>query len=126
MKSLKNGFAALGFVCFSSLALLPVSMTLCGPFTSWLLQPAKKIHLTKPVVKPAPFEALVVAQPVRTSFKRDMLRAEADPLRNLFEQIGAGRVLPGLDADGSGNRLIKRLNRSVMVSSFVFQPVLNL
>jgi hypothetical protein len=122
MKSLKNSFAALGFVCFSSLALLPVSMTLCGPLTSRLLHPAKKIHHPKPSL----FPALGVAQPIRTSVKRDMLRAEADPLRNLFEQIGAGRSLPALDFDGYGSRLIKRLVRSVKVSKFVFQPVLNL
>ncbi|HEY3306261.1 MAG TPA: hypothetical protein VGL70_22300 [Candidatus Binatia bacterium] len=121
MMSLKNTFAALGFVCFSSLALLPVSMTVCGPITSRILHAAKKIHR----VKPALFPELGVAQPVRTSVKRDMLRAEADPLRNLFEQIG-GRILPVLDADGSGGRLIKRFIRSVKVSTFVFQPVLNL
>jgi hypothetical protein len=122
MMSLKNTFAALGFACFSSLALLPVSMTVCGPITSRILHPAKKIHRVKPV----PFPELGVAHPVRTSVKRDMLRAEADPLRNLFEQIGAGRSLPALDADGSGGRLIKRFIRSVKVSTFVFQPVLNL
>jgi hypothetical protein len=122
MMSLKNTFAALGFVCFSSLALLPVSMTVCGPFTSRLLQPPKKIHLAKP----APFPALGVAHPVRTSVKRDMLRAEADPLRNLFEQIGVGRMLPVLDADGPGGRLVRRFIRSVNVSNFIFQPVLNL
>jgi hypothetical protein len=121
MMSLKNTLAALGFVCFSSLALLPVSMTVCGPITSRILHPAKKIHL----VKPAPFDALGEAHPIRTFVKRDMLRAEADPLRNLFEQIG-GRIPPVLDGDGLGGRLIKRFSRSVKVSTLVFQPVLNL
>jgi hypothetical protein len=121
MKSLKNGFAALGFVCFTSLALLPVSMTVCGPFTSRLLYPAKKIQ----AVKPAPFPALGVFYPLKAAGKRDMIRAEADPLRNLFEQIGAGKSLPLLDA-GDGGRLISRLIRSVNISTFIFQPVLNL
>jgi hypothetical protein len=123
MKSLKNGFAALGFVCFTSLALLPVSMTVCGPFTSRLLYPAKAKKIQ--AVKPALFPALGVSYPLKAAVKRDMIRAEADPLRNLFEQIGAGKSLPLLDADGGG-RLISRLIRSVNVSTFIFQPVLNL
>jgi len=122
MKSLRNTFAALGFVCFSSLALLPVGITVCGPFASRLLHPAKKIHPVKPVPSPE----LGVSHPVRTSIARDALRAEADPLRNLFDQIGAGRSLPAFDGNGPGGRLIKRLVRSVKVSTFVFQPVLNL
>jgi len=121
MKRLKNGFAALGFVCFTSLALLPVGITLCGPFTSRLPYAAKKVQ----AVKPGPFPALGVSYPLKAAVKRDMIRAEADPLRNLFEQIGAGRILPLLDADGGG-RLISRLIRSVHVSTFIFQPVLNL
>jgi len=123
MKSLKNTFAALGFVCFSSLALLPVGMTVCGPVTSRLLHPAKKVHH---LIKLRSFPALAAAHTVATSVARDVLRAEADPLRNLFDQIGAGRNLPVLDVDGTGGGLIKRFIRSVNVSSFVFQPVLNL
>jgi len=121
MGRLKNTFAALGFICFSTLALLPVSMTVCGPVTSRLFHRAKKIH----AVKPAPFEVLGVSHSFGSSFKRDMLRAEADPLRNLFEQLG-GRSLPMIDADGLGGRLIMRFLRSVNVSNFIFQPVLNL
>lgn len=122
MRRIKNTFAALGFVCFSSLALLPVSMTVCGPLTSRLLHHSKKIQ----PVRASKFPELGVARPVSPSVKRDMIRAAADPFRNLFEQIGAGKSLPLLDADGSGGRLIKRFIRNVNISVFVFQPVLNL
>jgi hypothetical protein len=122
MRSLKNPFAALGFVCFSSLALLPVGMTICGPIASRLLHPAKKIQL----VKPSAFPAIAAAQPARISVNRDVIRVGTDPLRNLFEHIAAGGTLTARDADGSRGRLIKRLIRGVHISLFVFQAVLNL
>ncbi len=122
MKGLKNTLAALGFVCFSSLALLPVGMTLCGPFMSRLLHHAKKVHR----VNPDPSPRLGVAGPHETTFERDVIPTAADPARSLFEHLSVTRSPAEHEPDRASNRLLHGFIRSVKVSTLVFQPVLNL
>jgi hypothetical protein len=122
MKGLKNTLAALGFICFSSLALLPVGMTLCGPFMSRLLHHAKKVHH----VNPDPSPRLGVARPQGTTFERDVIPAATDPARSLFEHLSVTRSPAEHEPDRTRNRLLHGFIRSVKVSTLVFQPVLNL
>lgn len=122
MKGLKNTLAALGFICFSSLALLPVGMTLCGPFMSRLLHHVKKVHH----VNPDPSPRLGVARPQGTTFERDVIPAATDPARSLFEHLSVTRSPAEHEPDRTRNRLLHGFIRSVKVSTMVFQPVLNL
>ncbi len=122
MRGLKNALVGLGFVCFTSLALLPVSMTVCGPFTSRLLHHAKKIHHVNP--DPSPRASTTRAQ--EATFERDVIPAAGDPARSLFEHLSITRSSLELEPDRAGSRLIQGFIRSVNVSTFVFQPVLNL
>jgi hypothetical protein len=122
MRSLKNVFAALGFLCFVSLALIPIGMSVCGPFTSRLLHHAKKIHH----VNPDPSPHIAAARPQSATFERDVIPTTGDPARSLFEHLSITRS-PGEDEPARPkSALIQGFIRSVKVSALVFQPVLNL
>ncbi|HEY2987278.1 MAG TPA: hypothetical protein VGL11_06105 [Candidatus Binatia bacterium] len=122
MRSVKNLVAALGFICFSSLALLPVSMTVCGPLTSRLPHHAKKIRH----VVPHPATAFAAVQPEGNVFTRDVIPTEGDPARNLFEHTAVARNGAALEPDGPQIHLAQGFIHRAKVSAFVFQPVLNL
>src|SRR5712691_5384298 len=98
MSSFKNLVAALGFVCFSSLALLPVSMTVCGPVTSRILHHAKKVHH---IIDSSPSAQLAIARPYSAAVERDVIPTEGDPARNLFEHTGLARAPAGNEHSGA-------------------------
>jgi hypothetical protein len=96
MNNLRKTLAALGFVCFFSLALLPVSMTVCGPVTWRLLHHAKRLHPERPG-----HDALlrfVGVPPHAAGLERDII-PEGDPVRNLFEYPGIARNPAGIEPD---------------------------
>lgn len=96
MNNLRKTLAALGFVCFFSLALLPVSMTVCGPVTWRLFHHAKRLHPER-----AGHDALprfVGEQPHATGLERDII-PEADSIRNLLEYPGIARYPAGVQPD---------------------------
>jgi len=96
MNNLRKTLAALGFVCFFSLALLPVSMTVCGPVTWRLFHHAKRLHPER-----AGHDALlrfVGAQSHAAGLERDII-PEGDSVRNLFEYPGIARNPAGIEPD---------------------------
>ena len=123
MNHLRKTVAALGFVCFFSLALLPVSMTLCGPITSLLNHHAKRLHHVSYHESYGPSVRLEFAQPFTASFERDVI-AEGDSGRSLLEHTGIGRSPAGPEPDGPGIFSGRGLVRSATFSSFVFHTVL--
>ncbi len=122
MNHLRKTVAALGFVCFFSLALLPVSMTLCGPITSRLNHHAKRLHQVSLRPSYGSSVRLEVPQPFRASFERDVI-PEGDSVRSL-EHTGLGRSPAGPEPDGPEISPGRGLVREARVSGFVFHTVL--
>lgn len=99
MNILRKTVAALGFVCFFSLALLPVSMSICGPVTWRMLLHAKRPHHPAGNV----FSHPVAAKPQGSSLERDIIRdiiPEEDSVRSLFEHTGIAGNPVGFKPDG--------------------------
>jgi hypothetical protein len=99
MSILRKTVAALGFVCFFSVALLPVSMSICGPVTWRMLHHAKRVHhptgddLSRPAA----------ARPQGSNLERDIIRdiiPEEDSVRSLFEHTGIARHPVSFGLDG--------------------------
>ena len=122
MGSLKNKVAAFGFVCFCSLALLPVSMTVCGPFTSKLLHHAKKLHHASRDRS----DGFRSAQPDTRSLERDMIPEKDDPLRNPLQHAAAARNPAGPQLQGPETHLAHGFILGAKASTLIFQSVLNL
>lgn len=120
MKHLRKTVAALGFVCFVSLALLPVSLSVCGPITARLFHHAKKLHHA---VSPASFPQLEAVPAQRLAFERDVI-SESDPVRSPWEHAAAARSPAGPEPDGPELHLSQGLIDSARVSHFVFHTVL--
>lgn len=119
MSNLRKTVAALGFVCFFSLALLPVSMAVCGPFMSRLFHQAKRHHHAVRERFPE-----MSAAPARAAFAQRDIISEADPVRSLFEHTGIGRSSALAEAALPEIHLNQRFLRSAKISSFVFHSVL--
>jgi hypothetical protein len=120
MKHLRKTIAALGFVCFVSLALLPVSLTVCGPILARLFHHAKRLHHSAIAVS-FPQWSAVSAQ--RVAFERDVI-SEADPVRTPWEHAAAARSPAGPEPDGPELHLSQGFIDSAKVSNFVFHTVL--
>lgn len=123
MNHLRKTVAALGFVCFFSLALLPVSMTLCGPLTSRLNHHAKRLHRESYRISYGSTVRLEFAQPLTASFGRDIL-AEGDSVRSMLEHTGIGRSPSGPEPDGPEISQSRGLIHSARASGFDFHTVL--
>ena len=119
MNKLRKTVAALGFVCFVSLALLPVSLTVCGPITARLFHQAKKLHHS---VSAASFPRLGVVPARTVAFERDII-SEADPVRTPWEHAAAARSPAAPEPDDPELHLSQGLIDSAKVSDFVFHTV---
>jgi hypothetical protein len=122
MKNLRKTVAALGFICFVSLALLPVSLTVCAPITTRLFHHAKRLHHTLSV---ASFPQLGAVPTQRAAFDRDLI-SEADPVRIPWEHAAAARNPGGPEPDRPGLHLSREFIDSEKISSFAFHSVLTL
>ena len=122
MGSLKNKVAAFGVVCFCSLALLPVSMTVCGPFTSKLLHHAKKLHHASRDRS----DGFRSAQLDTRYLERDMIPEEDDPLRNPLQHAAAARNPASPQLQGPEAHLAHGFFLGAKASTLIFQSVLNL
>lgn len=121
MNKLRKTLAALGFVCFFSLALLPVSMTVCGPVTWRLTHHAKRLH---PVHEGRDLSSrFVVAQQQTAGLERDII-PEEDSARNLFEYPGIARNPAGVQPDNPEIYMSQGFFESARVSSFESHTVL--
>ena len=120
MKHLRKTVAALGFVCFVSLALLPVSLTVCGPILARLFHHAKRPHQAVIAVS---FPQLGAVPVHRLAFERDVI-SESDPLRIPWEHAAAARSPAGPEPDGQGLHWSRGFTDSAKVSDFVFHTVL--
>jgi hypothetical protein len=120
MKHLRKTFAALGFVCFVSLALLPVSLTVCGPITARLFHHAKRLHHA---VSAAALPQLGAVPTQRVAFERDII-SEADPVRTPWEHAAAARSPAGPEPDRPELHWSQGFIDSAKVSNFVFHTVL--
>ena len=92
MNTLRKTLAALGFVCFFSVALLPVSMSICGP-VMWRMLLHHTKHPHHPAGAPLP-QHPVAAKPQQGSIleglERDVIPVE-DSIRSLVEHTGIAR-----------------------------------
>ena len=122
MGNLKSKIAAFGFVCFVSFALLPVSVTVCGPATSRLLHHAKKVHQ----VSRDPSPQIRSAQPDRTVLQRDMIPEESDPVRDPLQHAWAARSPAAPQPQSAEAHLAHGFICDPKVSTLIFQSVLNL
>jgi hypothetical protein len=121
MKNVRKAVAALGFVCFFSLALLPVGMTICEPVTWQLFHHAKRLHQAHARHDSSP--RLLVAQPRGTGVERDIL-PEADSTRNLLGYTGIARKLAGAEPDNREIDVSQGSIENARVSSFDSHTVL--
>ena len=122
MDSLKNTIAALGFICFFSLSLLPVSMTVCGPFTARLLHHAKKLRHVSQDLSPR----LRLVHPDPTALERDAILEEGNPQRNLSGHAWVARRPAGAEPRSLDLASALRFIPGGKVSTLIFQSVLNL
>jgi hypothetical protein len=123
MSILRKTVAALGFVCFFSVALLPVSMSICGPVTWRMLHHAKRPHHPTADV----FSHPVAAKPQGSNLERDTIRdiiPEEDSLRSLFEHTGIARNPVGFEPDGPEIYTSQGFVERAWVSSFASHTVL--
>ncbi|HKA34769.1 MAG TPA: hypothetical protein VKH64_16260 [Candidatus Binatia bacterium] len=122
MSILRKTVAALGFVCFFSVALLPVSMSICGPVTWRMLHHAKRNHPIADVLSHP-----VAARPQSGNLERDIIRdiiPEEDSVRSLFEHTGIARNPVGFEPDGPEIYASQEFVERAWVSSFAFHTVL--
>jgi hypothetical protein len=123
MGILRKTVAALGFVCFFSVALLPVSMSICGPVTWRMLHHTKRMHHPADDALPRP----VAARPQGSNLERDIIRdiiPEEDSLRSLFEHTGIARHPLGFGPDGPEIFSSQGFVERAWVSSFASHTVL--
>jgi len=123
MSILRKTVAALGFVCFFSVALLPVSMSICGPVTWRMLHHAKRPHHPTADVCSRP----VAAKPQGSNLERDTIRdiiPEEDSVRSLFEHTGIARNPVGFAPDGPEIYTSQGFVERAGVSSFASHTVL--
>jgi len=123
MGTLRKAVAALGFVCFFSVALLPVSMSICGPVTWRMLHHAKRPHHPAGDV----FSHPVAAKPQGSNLERDIIRdiiPEEDSLRSLFEHTGIARNPVGFEPDGPEIYTSQGFVERAWVPSFASHTVL--
>ena len=123
MSILRKTVAALGFVCFFSVALLPVSMSICGPVTWRMLHHAKRSHHPTGEV----FSRPVAAQPQASNLERDIIRdiiPEEDSVRSLFEHTGIARDPVVLEPAGAEIYRSQECVESAWVFSFASHTVL--
>jgi hypothetical protein len=121
MSNLRKAVAALGFVCFFSLALLPVGMSICEPLTWQLFHHGKHAHQMR--ARPEVFHRLHVAQPHGSDVQRDIL-PEEDSLRNLPQYTGIARSPAGAEPDNREPHVGQGFVESARVSSFDSHTVL--
>ena len=121
MSNLRKAVAALGFVCFFSLALLPVGMSICEPVTWQLFHHAKRAHQMR--ARPDRFHRLLVTQPHSSDVQRDIL-PEEDSLRNQLHYTGITRNPAGAEPDNWDAYVSQGFIESAKVSSFDFHTVL--
>ena len=121
MINLRKTVVALGFVCFCSLALLPVGMGICEPVTWQLFHHAKRAHQMR--VKPDFFHRLLVTQPQGSDIQRDIL-PEEDSLRNLTQYTGIARNPAGAEPDNREPHVRQGFVESARVYSFDSHTVL--
>ena len=123
MNILRKTLAALGFVCFFSVALLPVSMSICGPVTWRMLHHAKHPHRPIGEVLSHP----IAAKPQGSNLERDIIRdliPEEDSLRSLLEHTGIARNPVGFEPDGPEIYASQGFVERAWVSSFASHTVL--
>jgi hypothetical protein len=121
MDRLRKTLAALGFVCFFSLALLPVSMTVCGPVTWRLNHHAKRLHALHAGRDLSP--RFVVLQHQAAGLERDII-PEEDSARNLLEYPGIASNPAGVQPDNPEIYTSQGFFESARVSSFESHTVL--
>lgn|GEM_PF-3341358 len=91
MSILRKTVAAVGFVCFFSVALLPVSMSICGP-VMWrmLLHHAKHSHHPTGAALAHPVASKPQQGSILEGLERDVIPVE-DSVRSLVEHTGIAR-----------------------------------
>ncbi len=119
MGFLRKTVVGLGFVCFFSVALLPVSMSVCGPATWRMLHHAKRLHHATRDALPH----VIAAQPQGSNFERDVI-PEEDSARSLLEHTGIARNPVNLGPDGPEVVASQGYIESAWVSSFASHTVL--
>jgi hypothetical protein len=123
MDALKKKIAALGFICFFSFGLLPVGISVCGPFTSMLshMRHAKSTGLAAP----AAAAGLKRVQSGRQTVENDLLLEEENGSGKSFH--GSTAVKPAtMPLRGSEFSFGRRHTSGGKVSTFLLQSVLNL
>ena len=122
MQALKNKLATLSFIGLVTLALLPVSLSVCGPAAAKLRHHAKKLH---PVAR-GQIPALRAMHPPGHAIVRDVLPEENRELKNLSENYATVRRVVRPPRDGSHAAWATRTHVTDRRPILILQSVLNL
>ena len=124
MGTLKKKVAAIGFICFFSLGIFPLSMAVGGPVTSRLLH----IHHAKRSqhVDNDFSDGFKPARPDRAMLEKDVLPEEDSELRNPLENASAAKNSAEISLQGLEFFLTSRLTLAGKVSTYIFQSTFNL
>lgn len=122
MQALKNKLATLSFIGLVTLALLPVSLSVCSPAAAKLRHHAKKLHR----VARSPIPTLKAPEPPSHVVVKDVLPEENRELKNLSEDHATARSAVRPPRDGLHAAWGSRTRVAHGTSILILQSVLNL